>query len=73
MQRVTKAEIVRPSGLCIPKGQPVRPAAYYDVRCRPVYLVQGAAHFLPVGSIHLRDAIHYGIQVDESETEEVQP
>ena len=71
MQRVTKDEIVRHNGLRIPKGQQVRPARYYDCDGRPVYLVQGAAYFLPRGSAHLHDAIHYGIQVGEDETEEV--
>lgn len=73
MQRVTSAEIVRPDGLRIPKGQPVRPAHYRGAHGRQVFLVLGAAHFLPSGSAYLHDAVHYGIQVDEDETEEVQP
>lgn len=73
MQRVTSAEIVRPDGLHIPKGQPVRQAHYRDRDGRQVFLVLGAAHFLPRGSAYLHDAIHYGIQVDEDETEEAQP
>lgn len=72
MQRVTSAEIVRPDGLRIPKGQPVRQAGYRGSDGRQVYLVLGAAHFLPSGSAYLHDAIHYGIQVDEDETEEIE-
>lgn len=71
MKRVTHAEIVRPNGLRIPKGQPVRPA--HGAHSRQVFLVLGAAYFLPRGSTYLHDAVHYGIQVDEDETEEVQP
>lgn len=72
MQRVTNAEIVRSDGLRIPKGQPVRQACYRGRDGRQVFLVLGAAHFLPSGSAYLHDAIHYGIQVDEDETEEIE-
>lgn len=64
--RVTKAEILHPAGLRIPKGHRVRAS---DSPGK--YRVIGVINLLSPNSPLAHDALHNGVWVDEDQTEEL--